>query len=115
MLDQHNDDMEQFFGFVLTNEDGRGMLTILRNVRSYAILENDCDCDDEDCECQSVDVRLQVHDGTWAIHAGDASYDQDHRGFWGASSVSANTDGDDLTSILEDLVDQALEHASQCV
>lgn len=35
-----------------------------------------------------ADVRLQVYDnGRWAVRWGDASYDQDHRGYWGAGSV----------------------------
>lgn len=34
------------------------------------------------------DVRLHVWpDGEWTIHYGDPSYDQDHRGYWGAGSV----------------------------
>jgi hypothetical protein len=39
-----------------------------------------------------VDVRLQVlgDDGRtpdWILHVGDASYDTDHHGYWGASSL----------------------------
>lgn len=34
------------------------------------------------------DVRLQVYpDGQWAVRSGLSDYDQDHRGFWGASTV----------------------------
>src|SRR5690606_813072 len=45
-------------------------------------------CDGEGLE--TCDVRLQVYeDGDWAIRFGDSSYDQDHRGFWGASIVHA--------------------------
>ena len=34
------------------------------------------------------DVRLQVYeDGAWWIRYGDSSYDQDHRGYWGASCI----------------------------
>jgi len=34
------------------------------------------------------DVRLQVYpDGSWWVRYGDSSYDQDHRGYWGASCV----------------------------
>lgn len=33
-----------------------------------------------------TDVRLQVYDnGHWAIRTGSSDYDQDHRGYWGAS------------------------------
>lgn len=38
-----------------------------------------------DGEC---DVRLQVYeDGSWAVRYGLSDYDQDHRGYWGASTV----------------------------
>ncbi len=39
-------------------------------------------------EDYSIDVRLQVHEsGQWSLHFGDSSYDQDHRGVWGSSSI----------------------------
>ncbi len=38
-----------------------------------------------DDEC---DVRLQVYDtGLWMLRWGSSDYDQDHRGYWGASCV----------------------------
>ena len=52
--------------------------TALRGVRDYLRRER----------LPETDVRLQVHDG-WTIHHGSSDYDQDHRGMWGASSVSA--------------------------
>jgi hypothetical protein len=34
------------------------------------------------------DIRLQVYpSGEWSLRVGDSSYDQDHRGYWGASSI----------------------------
>ena len=62
----------------------------------------------------SIDVRIQVsEDGGCSFHSGDASYDTDHRGFWGASSVSP-ADGEwECIQTGRDLVEQALEHASQ--
>jgi hypothetical protein len=34
------------------------------------------------------DVRLQVYeDGLWVVRYGASDYDQDHRGFWGASCL----------------------------
>ncbi len=63
-----------------------------------------------DAEC---DVRLQVYnDGQWAIRWGLSDYDQDHRGYWGASSVpgSQNPEGFstvDSCMVAEDLVNQA--------
>jgi hypothetical protein len=43
-----------------------------------------------------VDVRLQVEDdGSWRVHVGDPSYDTDHRGYWGAATISpGDSDGE---------------------
>lgn len=58
-----------------------------------------------DSEC---DVRLQVsEDGSWAIRFGDASYDLDHRGFWGASSVPGSGARFSSRDVARDLIDQA--------
>ncbi len=59
-----------------------------------------------------VDVRLQVwSDGSWTIHTGDASYDQDHRGFWGASSMTTRTNARELA---KELISEAQGHQAQC-
>jgi hypothetical protein len=59
-----------------------------------------------------VDVRLQVGEGgSWAVHSGDASYDTDHSGFWGAGSLDAITDCDALAA---ELIEEAKDHAAQC-
>lgn len=59
-----------------------------------------------------IDVRLQVtDDGRWDVYHGDASYDQDHRGFWGASSLSRRSNCRELA---RDLLEQCKDHASQC-
>lgn len=61
------------------------------------------------------DVRLQVwDDGQWRVHYGDSSYDQDHRGFWGSSSVpGVNAKGQvqrfDARAVAKDLIEQARE------
>lgn len=34
-----------------------------------------------------TDARLQVHAGSWLLRTGDSSFDQDHRGSWGCSSI----------------------------
>jgi hypothetical protein len=57
---------------------------------------------DED-EVASIDIRLQWHDGKWAIRTGDSSYDQDRRGYWGASSITPDTEYEELA---KDLIDQ---------
>lgn len=68
----------------------------------------------EDGDEQAIDVRLQVYeDGRYCVRSGDASYDQDHRGFWGASSVAAEDSDADLSQLARDLVAQALDHCAQ--
>jgi len=58
----------------------------------------------------ACDVRLQVYeDGQWAIRFGLADYDQDHRGFWGASSIDPNDEYDTLTAVAAELIDQAAD------
>ena len=63
---------------------------------------------------ESIDVRLQVYpDGEWAIRTGLSDYDQDHRGYWGAASVSCKNTNKDLRNIAEDLIEQVQDHAAQ--
>lgn len=57
-------------------------------------------------EGDSCDVRLQVYpDGQWAVRSGDSSYDLDHRGYWGCSSLNGRRF--DSREIARDLIDQA--------
>jgi hypothetical protein len=63
----------------------------------------------------SCDVRLQVSEsGSWEIRVGDASYDLDHRGYWGASGVPG--DGHRFNSIetARELLDQAKDQYHCC-
>lgn len=65
-----------------------------------------------DAEC---DVRLQVYeDGTWAVRYGLSDYDQDHRGFWGAASISPDDESDTLAWVASDLIDQAADACACC-
>lgn len=64
---------------------------------------NPADIEDEDGN-PSGDVRLQVHNGRWSLHTGSSDYDQDHRGYWGASSVSPTAD----RALVEDIADDLL-------
>jgi len=60
------------------------------------------------------DVRLQViSNGDWAVHSGDASYDIDHRGYWGASSINKRDSKRNRRAIAADLIEQAADHAAQ--
>lgn len=61
------------------------------------------------------DVRLQVYeDGQWRLRWGDASYDIDHSGFWGASGVPGVVGGKvqrfNARDVARDLIEQAKDH-----
>lgn len=59
------------------------------------------------CGHEEPDVRLNVQEsGAWCVLWGDPSYDTDHRGFWGASTLDQDTDCKELA---RDLLDQAKE------
>src|SRR3954465_10405416 len=50
-----------------------------------------------------MDVRLQVYPGgSWALRRGDASFDTDHRGYWGAESLAWDSDCEELAAALID-------------
>ena len=54
------------------------------------------------------DVRLQVwEDGNWAVHVCPSDYDQDHRGYWGASLLSY--DRQNLTELARGLIEQCAD------
>lgn len=58
------------------------------------------------------DVRLQVwENGNWAIHVCSSDYDQDHRGFWGASCLCY--DRQNLAELARDLIEQAKDDHAQ--
>lgn len=73
------------------------------------------DCDDVEDESFSTDVRvyLTCEDGVWSWRGewGDASYDQDHRGYCGASCVAYSDKGADHKETAHDLVEQGLDQA----
>ncbi len=54
----------------------------------------------------SGDIRLHVADdgGKPAIHTGDASHDIDHRGYWGASSITPDMTDDECAGVAYDLI-----------
>ena len=64
-------------------------------------------------EFPSCDVRLQVYagGGGWDLHSGDSSYDQDHRGYWGSSSVTGHRFNS--TDTARDLIEQCKEMHAQ--
>lgn len=79
---------------------------------AYALrgINANVECSEE----EGCDVRLQVwDDGEWAVRWGSSDYDQDHRGFWGASSVPGVVNGKvqrfDSRAVARDLIEQAKE------
>lgn len=65
-------------------------------------------------EDEGIDVRLQVYeDGQWAVRFGSSDYDQDHRGFWGSSSVPGSRKRFNSRAVAADLIDQCEDMASQ--
>jgi hypothetical protein len=72
-----------------------------------AINKQQLNRDDAD---EGIDVRLQVYpDGDWAVRSGSSDYDQDHRGYWGASGVPGDNRRFDSKAVARDLIDQAKE------
>jgi hypothetical protein len=76
-------------------------------------------CDDGGCEhddCASLDVRIQIRenaDHDYYVRVGSSDYDQDHRGYWGASSIGLHDDLESCRRTAAELIDQALEMANQ--
>ena len=70
---------------------------------------SDCLADARQCEEGGMDVRLRVFDGGWWLNAGDAQYDDDHRGYWGAATLLGDETADDLLMLAEDLLEQCAD------
>ncbi len=87
--------------------------TIQMVARDLRQINRNVECDDDGC-----DVRLQVWDnGAWALRTGSSDYDQDHRGYWGASFVPGVVNGTvrrfNSVDIARDLIDQVEDHHAQ--
>ncbi len=54
----------------------------------------------------NMDVRLNVQRDGWTVNTGDSSYDQDHRGLWGAGYLDPRTNTRDLA---RELIEEARE------
>jgi hypothetical protein len=67
-------------------------------------------------DVDSIDVRLQILEtGDWAVHTGDASYDTDHHGVWGAGEVPVRGRFDSMglaKALWNQAVDMAVDEAS---
>ena len=81
---------------------------------TQALMEVQADMRKADASLESVDVRLQVRDdGDWTVHWGDASFDLDHRGYWGASELMASDDNGAVRMTALDLIGQVEDMWSQ--
>ena len=66
------------------------------------------------CYGSSVAVRLQYLDnGDWEIHAGDASYDLCHQGYWGSGILDVNDSVKMTGELVDDMIEQVKEHLAQ--
>ena len=87
----------------------RSLAASLREVRDEFKNDPDGDLASED----GLDVRLQIQEPgppvLWCLHYGSSDYDQDHRGYWGSSSLGADTTDEECLAIANELVDQAEE------
>ncbi len=99
------------------SEVKRDLLSRRGPVQPEPSAEEIAESGEDENDPDATDVRLQVtdwHTIDWALHEGDSSYDQDHRGFWGAGRISPYDTDHCIGETAQDLVDQALEHAAQC-
>lgn len=79
----------------------------LRHVKTYCHCEEPVQGDDDS---GWADVRLQVMESGWSVHSGDSSYDQDHRGYWGTSSLDRRSNCRDVA---RDLIEEAKNHYAE--
>lgn len=62
-----------------------------------------------------LEVRLQWFNGTWDLHWGDPSFDYDHRGYWGSTSLMGDEKPGDFTQLAKDLIeDMEYDYAMKC-
>ncbi len=65
-------------------------------------------------ENPETDVRLRVfEDGSYTTHFGAPDFDLDHRGYWGASSVTYRTTQAGLIGIAQELISEALTNFNE--
>lgn len=82
----------------------RELARAIRHAREWAAVA----CTEEETEGY-IDIRLQVVEGEgWELHTGDAQYDTDHRGSWGATTINPWA-RENTYEIARDLINQARE------
>jgi hypothetical protein len=87
---------------------------IIQEVFRYlqtVVANADSEFDEEGIDCR-LQLRVSGDEYTWAVHTGDSSYDQDHRGYWGASSYNSTLDEQQCAYLARELVEQALEQCA---
>lgn len=69
----------------------------------------------DDARKEGSDIRLQVldWDDDYVLHTGDASYDTDHHGDWGASTLDADMTRQQCDLLALELLDEAADGASE--
>lgn len=74
----------------------------------------ECDPGGDWANSTGCDVRLQVYpDGQWAVRWGSSDYDQDHRGYWGASVIPGVVRGIEIDFDAEEIAQDLLEQAEE--
>ena len=56
------------------------------------------------------DIRLQVVDDSYMVHWGDPSFDTDHRGFWGVSSLFPKMTKKECYAVAKELINDAADN-----
>ena len=83
----------------------------LKGVKQFIALNQEIFPAEDD---QFVDFRVQVVDGRVYTHTGDPSFDQDHRGYWGACVVFPDADLEELVEWMRDeILDQYAQQEAQ--
>ncbi len=95
----------------MTTTKGKVKAPSIKAVRQQLFrIQRTVEFDDKEPWC---DVRLQVYpDGAWYVRFGPSDYDQDHRGWWGASSIGKRGG---CESVARDLIEQVRDSIAQGV
>lgn len=59
-------------------------------------------------------VRLQVSNGDWQLHVGEACYDTDHHGYWGDGEIAPDMTDLEVSDLAQELLDEALDQFWSC-
>lgn len=71
------------------------LVTELKSIQEFVKTNNDAEW---------IDLRLRFFENVYSLLWGDPSMDTDHRGFWGFASIHIDSDLDELTMVIEDMV-----------